>query len=363
MQEANKTSRIYGIDLLRLICMLMVVIIHILLHTGLLAQQTNNTLGYNILYGLDILCFCAVNCYGMITGYIYVDKQIKFKNLIKLLLMVLFYSITITLIFKLILPHEIRVKNIIISLFPMTFKQYWFFTAYFAMYLFLPFINIMIKNITKKQFDYLIICILIIFSLLPTLRGDDIFITNYGLSPLWLTCCYIIGAWSKKRELNLKNSENYVLIYFLCATIVLASRNIITILKGHALINNLSESVLQDYTSPIILLMAWLLLKIFKDIKVNKITKILQIITPSIFSIYLIHNHPLIKQYIYTQIMTKLLMNIPVFTQLIIVLGLAILIVLFCLIIDIVIRKTLFRISKIDKGIDKIENKLINTKQ
>ena len=54
--------------------------------------------------------------------------------------------------------NPFTIKSLIKSIFPIVFAQYWFMTAYFFMYLLIPILNIIVKNIvSKKRIIYAII--------------------------------------------------------------------------------------------------------------------------------------------------------------------------------------------------------------
>lgn len=137
---SKNDSRNYGIDLLRIICMLSVVILHILAHGGVL-QIASSPIGFSAAWLWEILAYPAVNCFVMISGLVGYrgDRYYpKLRNIISLFFTVLFYSVTLCIIFKLIYPQEVGILSIIKAVLPVTTEQYWFFTSYFAMFLISP---------------------------------------------------------------------------------------------------------------------------------------------------------------------------------------------------------------------------------
>ena len=64
-------KRNYGIDLLRMILMLMVVILHVLGHGGVLDATTPLSAKYCVSWLIESFAYCAVNCYALISGYVY----------------------------------------------------------------------------------------------------------------------------------------------------------------------------------------------------------------------------------------------------------------------------------------------------
>lgn len=100
--------------------------------------------------------------------------------------------------------------------FPVTHAQYWYFTAYFCMFFFIPFFNLLIENLTNEKRKLLVVTIIVIFSVVQTGRGIDIFGTATGYSALWLGILYVIGGCIKKLELEKISGFCLGIIFFMC---------------------------------------------------------------------------------------------------------------------------------------------------
>lgn len=213
IKNSSLKTRNYGIDLLRIISMLMIVYLHILGKGGVLTNTTIFTFKYEFAWLLEILCFGAVNCFVLITGYVYYGKETKYYRLFTIWAEVLFYSIIITLIFLCLMPDEITLNQIWQSCLPSYYNLYWFFSAYVGMYLFSPFINLGLNNFNKKQDIIAIGTLVIIFSFLPTIFNQEFaFSLNNGYSVIWLMVLYYIGGAIHKY--NLPNKINKKKRYF-----------------------------------------------------------------------------------------------------------------------------------------------------
>ena len=70
MEQRNR-----GIDLLRMTAMWMVVILHILNKGGVLAAAAPLSAGQGTARLLETAAYCAVNCYGLISGYVGVQRR------------------------------------------------------------------------------------------------------------------------------------------------------------------------------------------------------------------------------------------------------------------------------------------------
>ena len=66
-EPITKVKRNYGIDMLRLVAMFFVVICHVLGHGGVMKNATGYN--YSVSSLLQIVAYCAVNCYAIISGY------------------------------------------------------------------------------------------------------------------------------------------------------------------------------------------------------------------------------------------------------------------------------------------------------
>ena len=86
------------------------------------------------------MCFWHVSSFGIISGIIG-NKTHKYSNLFYLWYCALFYSVSIHLIYKKYYPNEVKNYKLFIFFFPVIFRQFWYFTIYFGLYLFLPIIN------------------------------------------------------------------------------------------------------------------------------------------------------------------------------------------------------------------------------
>ena len=78
MEQRNR-----GIDLLRMTAMWMVVILHILNKGGVLAAAAPLSAGQGTARLLETAAYCAVNCYGLISGYVGVQRRHAKEALLK----------------------------------------------------------------------------------------------------------------------------------------------------------------------------------------------------------------------------------------------------------------------------------------
>lgn len=204
--DFTEDKRKYGIDLLRIIAMVLVVVLHILGQGGILIEAEKNEIKFAVVWLLEIVAYCAVNCYALISGFVYFseeNKQVKLSKYIKLWLQVEFYSVLITLYFWQFYPNLVNKKQLVKSFFPILSEQYWYFSAYTGVYFIIPWLNKIIQGLKEKELKTLVFCVLIFSSYIigANLFKVDLFGLKGGYSFLWLAILYVIGGYIKKHKL------------------------------------------------------------------------------------------------------------------------------------------------------------------
>lgn len=343
----NENKRNYGIDILRIIAMTYVVILHCLGHGGRIMISSTVLRDYKISRFLEIFVYSAVDIFGIISGYVMCDKKIKYSNLIIIWVEVVFYSLIITIIYDIYNPTLVTISDYIKAIMPISFRYYWYITAYFGMMLLAPLIQKGTNELSKINARRILFVIIIFFSIIESVF--NIFQLNNGYSVIWLLILFLIGILIKKSDFKIKKFYLFINILFL--TIFtwyycfygFESNNIIVF----------NKQLFLSYVSPTVLINAISYLLLFKSIKFNDfINKIIKYFSPSALAIYLLNDNPLIRVNLIYKRFVKyyekgegyMLLQILLFTILFVILS---------LIID-KIRIYLFKRINIKKNINKL---------
>ena len=91
-----QTERNIGIDLLKIVSMLMIVTLHMLGHGGVLDDMPPMSRCYQVAWLIEIACYGAVNCYALASGFL--TARCNIRKLMELWLQVMFYSLMITIV-------------------------------------------------------------------------------------------------------------------------------------------------------------------------------------------------------------------------------------------------------------------------
>lgn len=356
----KSSSRNFGIDILRIVSMLGVVLLHVLNHGGVLGLD-HSPASFSVVWFLEVLAFPAVNCFVLISGYVgYKAENIypKIRNIISLLFTVLFYSISIFLVFKFFGAEPLGLVDLVKSFMPTILKSYWFFSAYLGVFLLSPLLNLFVyKSNFKQVFVFLVIFSL--FSVVSTFY--DTFSVLEGYSVIWFAFMYLIGAIIKKYNLTELFCKRCWVIIALAAFIITWLSKIVLDFTNIPLLEKASDTLVK-YVSPTIVIMAVVVLSLFSKINCPpSFAPIISFFATSAFSVYLIHDNELVRQYLISEIHNYVGdFNIVLLILSIICCVCAIFIT--CILID-KIRIFIFKVIKLDKLaqlVEKLIKKILN---
>ena len=275
----------------------MIPILHILGHGGILKNVIPLSCHYAIVWILEVFSYCAVDVFALISGYIGYKRIFNYTNIIYYCLQVMFYTVFSTIIVLLFRPELVNLKVILEAIFPFVYSTYWYFTAYFCLMFFIPYINKLTGNMKRKDFNTVLIVSFVVFSLIPTLFQADPASLKGGYSFVWITILYMFGSYIKKYEINrIFTARNCICGYISCCLITYISKILIDFISIFILGKSKYGNLLLSYVSPTIIFAAFFLVVCFSNIKVNYITKkFLDLFAPVSFGVYLFHEEPLIK--------------------------------------------------------------------
>lgn len=293
-----------GIELLRIIAMLLIITQHLAEHTSLPNASLFNTVILNIMYlGGGI----GVNVFVLISGYFYTSR-FSTKKAAKLILQTVFYSVAMTIIAVLTGAAEFRLKLFPRALFPFIFSggEYWFITVYILMYIATPILHYALSKISSRYLGAIIIIFLMLWSVLPASIGKVINLQNFSYSNLgWFFLVFLCGAYIRKKEEKGQPSQSIIgggLLF--CVLIMMATKGAsamgVSFPKGmdiliEALTTKSKNGIMQFFIA--YLLMILLCRRKFKA------SKLFFAISSSTFGVYLLHNHLLFNDFLWREVL------------------------------------------------------------
>lgn len=287
----QKAERNYGIDLLKILLAIMVIIIHINANgTGQVLMYAVKSPWKQIIAITTVLCYPAVNTYILITGYYsyaaHKDSRGVIKSLSLLWLSALFFSVIGYFVSVAGFNAQFQIVELLKRFFPIIRGVWWFYTVYFALVLISPFLNSMIDNMSVGEHKLFLLTLILLLSVLPVIvdwKGQ--LGSNYGYSLIWFITLYLMGAYlNRNKALQLKNK--FALegaIGYIVSSFIMFLWPKLFILLG-------IESTVSMYNSLFCLVQAICLFILFGNIQMPKLIKKSVIcISPVILASYLLH--------------------------------------------------------------------------
>ena len=290
-----------GVELLRIISMLMIIAIHILGKGGLFDATQFGTWQNALVVILRSFVISSVNCYVLISGYFLVDKPFKCKRITRTILIVFEYSIILSILCFSTKQASLTAGNVVYSLIPVPMQDtYWFATQYVSLLVLSPFLNRLIASLSKNQHKMLIVICFLLFSVIPSLTIIKKSFFSTGNDIIWFCVLYSIAAYIRKYGVPSKTVRTCVMIlgWVLTIAIYYGINGVSNILLGRVI--DFATSFF-SYISPFVVMTSLGLFGLFLDIEIkNKfIRKNINIIGKHTFGVYLWHNHFLFREIIW----------------------------------------------------------------
>jgi len=190
MLQIQKTPRNSAVELLRILAMLMIVLSHICVHSGF--DSTYSMLSINRLFvQFGYLGNLGVALFVLISGYFQCTAVFRPRSVTRLLAQVWFYSISIFLVSRFLFGCSYTGEMLRQVFFPTIFNEYWFFTAYMILLLLSPFLNILLRSLTRQQFQTMLLLMILLWSVIPTFTKQSMYAAELPQFLLY----YCLGAW------------------------------------------------------------------------------------------------------------------------------------------------------------------------
>lgn len=185
-----------NLELFRIITMMLIVAHHYVVNSGLTAVDGPIYSNYLSWHSLFLLLFGAwgkvgINCFVLITGYFMCKSEISLIKFVKLLLQIELYNFLFYFIFLISGYQPFSIKIFIVNIFPIQFFSSNFIGCYLLFFLFIPFINVLIKNINEKQHLNLIYLCCFIYVVLGTIPFINVKMNYIS----WFIVLYFISSY------------------------------------------------------------------------------------------------------------------------------------------------------------------------
>lgn len=195
-------SREPGIDRLRFLAACFVVCIHVFPVLVDLNPRPPAGPAFPALL-MYALVLCAVNCFGLISGYLgYREEEtrIRWSSLLQIWLELVLFRVLFLLLPAAAGYTSVSLQDVFL---PVTRRVNWYISAYFEMMLFAPLINRLVRGSSRGMNGLMAAGLLLFFCIVPlagAMLNADPFRLDGGYSWMWLAALYYFGAGIKKEQ-------------------------------------------------------------------------------------------------------------------------------------------------------------------
>lgn len=241
----------------------------------------------------------GINCFVMITGWFMCTSRFTWRKFIKLYIQITLYAVIIYGIFCLTGHETFRPVKALLKLFPVKSIHDGFVSCFLIFYLLIPFINILVQNISKHQHQLLLIVLLAVYTLLPTVPGYRLSF-NYVS---WFVVIYLVASYIRLHGLGARITHK-AWGWIALATIFLASASVLSLfaLNKMGYINSfIPYFFISDSNKILALAVAVSSFMWFKDLRLPH-SRLINAVGGATFGVLLIHaNSDAMRQWLWRE--------------------------------------------------------------
>ncbi len=194
--QADRKTRSSNLELYRIIVMLLIVAHHYVVNSGLTAADGPIFTHPFAAKSIFLLLFgmwgkTGINCFVLITGYFMCNSRITVKKFVKLLLEIYFYRIFIYLVFVATGYSYFKPLSFVKLLLPVSSVAHNFVSCYLLFFLAIPFLNLLVHNMTEKQHLNLLLLSGFIYVMVGTIPNFNVQF-NYVS---WFCVLFFMGSY------------------------------------------------------------------------------------------------------------------------------------------------------------------------
>ncbi len=207
-----------NLELLRIIAMMMIIVLHFFNSDRRPATGSENELVY---YLYESLSICGVNLFVLLTGFFSLNQtSVRIRKVIDLVITVAFWEFVGFLLCVAAGRRAFHLKELIRTMFPIFFGGRWFVKAYIILLFFIPFINIVLRSISKRSYWALLGIQLFMFSFWPFFLPNPPF-DDYGYSFVHFITLYILIGYFRLHVKKYPPKWLCMVGYFFCFGVIL----------------------------------------------------------------------------------------------------------------------------------------------
>ena len=211
--------------------MLLIVAHHYVVNSGISEEMYKDPVSLKslYLYFFGMWGKTGINCFVFITGYFMCQSRITMRKFMKLLLWIYFYRVVIYLVFSVTGYQSYSFTTFLMLFLPFRNIADGFTGCYLVFFLFIPFLNILIKNLSKKEHLCLVALCLFIYTLWDNLTPFNVEM-NYVI---WFCIIYLLASFIRFYHIGEHISNKRWGVFTLVSVILSIASVILNVMMGH----------------------------------------------------------------------------------------------------------------------------------
>ena len=303
--KSIKKERESSIELLKILAVFFIVVYHVtstltkkelFLNLGLNSGFIELTAANGIKNFILVLIKCMGGGIGNIifvicSSYFLIgNKKDNKKKIVNLWCNTFIISILFLIIF-LIAHVDLPKVTILKQFLPILLENNWFVTVYIIFITVVPYLNILIDNLNKKQLFRISLVLFIVYYCICFIKSSF-----EATNLVYFIVIYFITAYCKKYMVNFWNKKNNcikILLFCLCSNVLLQLATILLGLRYNIIGNKMLHWT--GICNPFTLLIGFSMFYLFKRLKFK--SKFINLISSLSLYIYLFHENSLFRDY------------------------------------------------------------------
>lgn len=289
-------------EVLRVVSIFLIIVSHCIyfgikqhpIHQSFNPYDVASLIDYILTEGIYLLAGIGVNCFVMISGFFLIDKtDFRIKGSLKVWTTTFFYSFVGFVLVSLLSARTLSLTELVNYVEPIHSEIYWFVTMYMGMIIIAPYISLGTQSFSKQKYLLLLVVLFVILFEFPF---GVVFTDGHDL--IWFLFLFLIGGYLKRFELpQWINNYSGLLVFAILTGMVLlfTGVNIIQVSGGKEgfTLMGVSNNNLRIFLS--LAVFVWFKNHHFSGALYGWLARL----STFAFGVYLIHEHPLIKDYIW----------------------------------------------------------------
>ena len=357
--NCKHTERNVSLDLLRVLCMFLIVLGHVLFHGKVLDALPANSANYFIISILRTVLSVHVNCFVLISGYFLCMREFQLKRAILIWGQAFFWSIGLYIVLYFCGAVDLDLKSLIKACFPITQQRYWFITTYVLMYSLVPLLNAAIRAMSQKTHAIFLSGFFAMYIALQNLVFWEKFSSTNSYDPLFFAFLYLFAAYFRLYPAK-RTHIMYLWGYLLACLFAAAWKIGITWIMLKTMGEVRGDNLFLSYNSITMVIGSACLFRFFEGLNITdgKLQGAILRLSPLTLGIYLIHEQPEVRRFIWQDLLRPMdFVNSPFLV--LIVIGMAVAVFLVCAMIE-YLRHKAFEILKIREIVTNLADKIQN---